>query len=54
MTIGDDLRTSARNCRIAATTTTNKGTSDLLRKMAAEYDAKAEKADAEDAQSERR
>jgi hypothetical protein len=51
MTIGDDLRISERNCRIAANTTTNKGTSDLLRRMATEYDAKADKADAVDARS---
>jgi hypothetical protein len=51
MTNGNDFRISARNCRIAATTTTNKGTSDLLRRMATEYDAKADKADAVDAQS---
>ena len=45
MSKGDDLRVTARHCRFAASTTSNKPTADILREMAKEYEVEAAKAD---------
>lgn len=48
ITKGDSLRATAVECRMAAAATDFGPTARMIRKMALEYETKADKADAED------